>query len=55
MNNNIVSHPLNLSYQEYIKKNKNLTGAIIGNYIISEKLGEGAFGAVFKGINDKTK
>ncbi len=46
---------LSLSYKEFLQRNKSLIGLKIGKYVVLKKLGEGAFGAVFKGMNDMTK
>lgn len=49
------THELTLSYEEYSKLGKTIANSNIGHYVIYDKIGEGAFGAVYKGMDDKTK
>jgi hypothetical protein len=46
----LVSKYLQLTYKEFVSRNKSLTGFKIGTYIIMEKLGQGSFGSVFSAI-----
>lgn len=48
-------HNLNLSYEEYLKGGQSIANARIDKYIVYDELGRGAFGAVYKGMDDITK
>ncbi len=46
---------MSLSYEDYEAMDKDISNYSIGKYLIYEILGEGAFGKVYKGMNDETK
>lgn len=43
---------LNLSYQDYINCGRSIANTRIDKYIVYDELGRGAFGAVYKGMDD---
>lgn len=46
------THKLKLTYDEYRKMGKSIGNSTIGKYIVYNEIGRGAFGAVYKGMND---
>lgn len=48
-------HLLQLSYEEFQKNNKSIADTIIDKYFVYERIGYGAFGSVYRGMDDKTK
>jgi serine/threonine protein kinase len=46
---------LNLSYQDYLNSGRSIANTRIDKYIVYDELGRGAFGAVYKGMDDETK
>lgn len=48
-------HLLQLSYEEFQKNNKSIADTIIDKYYVYERIGCGAFGSVYRGMDDKTK
>jgi serine/threonine protein kinase len=55
MENGPVYHELELSYEQFQADGENISHSSIGRYFIYEKIGEGGFGQVYKGMNDDTK
>jgi serine/threonine protein kinase len=53
--NRTSQHKLKLTYDEYRKMGKSISNSTIGNYIVYNEIGRGAFGAVYKGMNDENK
>ena len=43
---------LNLSYQDYLNCGRSIANTRIDKYIVYDELGRGAFGAVYKGMDD---
>ncbi len=48
-------HLLQLSHEEFVKNNKSISDTIIDKYIVYERVGSGAFGSVYRGMDDQTK
>ena len=51
-NANSKIHALKLSYSDYEKSGKSIANTKIDKYIVYDELGRGAFGAVYKGMDD---
>jgi hypothetical protein len=53
--NNFKHHVLELEYEDFIQNDKKLQGLNVGKYTVTEKIGEGAYGSVWKGIDNQSK
>lgn len=53
--NNSKNHVLKLPYEDFIQNDKKLHGLKVGKYTVIEKIGEGAYGSVWKGIDNVSK
>lgn len=46
------TYELELTYQEFRSSKKSIAHTVIDKYIIYERIGQGAFGSVYRGMND---
>ena len=51
----MLIHPLDLTYDEYLQQGKSIADTRLDKYIVYERLDKGAFGTVYRGMNDETK
>lgn len=51
----ILNKKLDLTYEEFIKNGKSIADTRLDKYLIYEKLDKGAFGTVYRGMDDITK
>lgn len=46
------NHILELTYQEFQNSKKSISNTVIHKYIIYERIGQGAFGSVYRGMDN---
>lgn len=51
----VITKKLDLSYEDYLKNGKSIADTCLDKYVIYEKLDKGAFGTVYRGMDDVTK
>ena len=45
--------PLALSYTDYVSRQESLVKLKLGDYVITEEIGKGNYGKVYKGVSEK--